>query len=400
MKRLFLLLLVCSIGALQAQQDTLKIIVDGQEVIILADDMDELSQVDLNKMLEQLNSDAQQLTTDYQNRVNELIRQYKNGEITEDAFNANMEMEAERFQIKMETMADDLEAWSDEYEEQWEEWDSSQSELWLLWADSWRIRMNDMEGAVPPPPPPPFPNFEEDHIDDDDYTWEWQWDWDEYRKKDKRRTQVQGDIHFGWNGYLQDGGMVSDDPAELRPWQSTLFVLGMAGKTRVGGENSIFHVRYGFQFNWQHFRLKGNNVIYKDAVTDGITFGPITDTRPEIENVSFSSFNAAYLDVPLLLVLDFSKRRMDKGISVAAGGYGGVRVGQKRDIIYDDFNNDPVKERSRNNFYMNQWRYGLMAQIGLHAFKITGKYDLSSFFREDRATPNYNIWSLTFGFTF
>lgn len=389
------LVIACAVKA----QDTLKIEVDGKEIIIITDNMDDLSQLDLNKLMGHLNDETQALTDEYNKRVSELTRQYNSGEITEEEYYNNMEMEAERFEIKMEALDKSIEVWGEAYEEQLESKENSQGEQWEHWAYEWERRAEDMEGVTPPPPPPPgFPRDEELFIEPDT---DFDLDWERYKKnRAKRRTNGQGDIHFGWNTYLEDGYLVTDDPGELRPWQSTFFALGAAGKTRIGGENSIFYIRYGGQFYWHHFRLKGNNIIHKDATIDGVVFTPVQEVRPEIENVSFSGFNVAYLDVPIMFMLDFSKRGMDNSFTLGLGGYGGVRIAHKRNIIYDDFNNDPVKERVRNNFYMNQWRYGAQAQIGYGAFKLTAKYDLNQLFRIDRETPDYQILSISFGFAF
>ena len=392
--------LALSISA-AAQKDTLKLEVDGTEIIILSDDIDKLNELDLNKMLTQFNEEAQELTQEYKARVDALIAQFENEELTEDEFKSNMELEAERFEIKMEALDDEIEVWGSNYEDHWEDFEEDDSDQWLAWAEEWEDRAEGMDGALPPPPPPPYANHEDHIVFDDNDDWDWQWD--NYYKKRKNKqpqTTAQGDIHFGWNNMLDNGYLVTDVPGELRTWQSFVFTLGFAGKTRIGKSHSKLYIRYGLQFNWQHFRLKGNNIIHKEESIDGTVFVPANQPRPEIQNVSYSRYKVVYMDVPLMLMLDLSKKRMDNSLTLGVGGYGGVKINNKRKIFYDDFNNDAVKEKTRNDFYMNQWRYGAMAQIGYGAFKITGKYDLNYFFREDKATPNYQIASVAFGFVF
>jgi len=424
-KLLFFVGLTIAVNA-NAQKDTLRFNLNGNEVIILTDDIEKLSTTDINGMIYLINKETQKLTKEFNERVAELNRQYEAGEITEEEYEAKMEMEAERFEIKMEAMGDLMEEWSDEYGDQWEDWAEEYSESWEEWgeeygeswenwAEQWESDAENRDHRLPSLPAPPklpksSPPITTDgttvvikpgriEITEDGYT-----DTIHYKlnrhHRNQPQTQGQFDIHLGWNNMLEDGQIVKNNGAELRQWPSTVFTLGGAAKTRVGSSRSKFYVRYGMQFNWQHFRLKSNNVITKIPSPDGTVFVPIDSVASNVFNVSKSSFQIWYLDVPLMLTLDFSKRGMDNGFSISAGAYGGLRLNQKRKIKYDDFNGDRSKDKTRNNFYFNQWRYGVLAQIGFGAFKLTGKYDLSPLFRTDKATPNYQVGSMAFGFSF
>jgi hypothetical protein len=410
-----------------AQKDTLRFNMNGNEVIILTDDINKLSTTDINGMVNYLNIETKRITADFNERVAALNKQYEDGEISEEQYEARMEMEVERFEIKMEELSETMEEWSeeysekyeewaDEYGERWEKWADEYSDSWESWAEQWEEDAEKRDGKLPPPMPPPpsmpKPEIEDgttiritpDGIEIEEGGEQSRIEYKIRRRNKQARTEGQGDIHFGWNNMISGDAMVKNIDGvggELRPWQSTVFTLGGAGKTRVGNDNSKFYVRYGLQFNWHHFRLKGDNILTKVALPeDGAAFLPAKDINPNITNVAFSSYNATYIDAPVMMILDFSKKGMDNAFNFGVGGYGGVRIAQKRNLIYDDFNNDPIKERTRNNFYMNTWRYGVLAQIGFNAFKITGKYDLSEFFRSDKATPDYQIGSIAFGFSF
>ena len=430
MKRILLklvpLMLIMPLMA-AAQKDTLRFDINGNEVIILTDDINKLSTTDINGMVKEITRETQKITNDYNQRVAELNRQLAEGKISEEAYEAKMEMEAERFEIKMEAMAEMMEVWSEAYSEEWEEWAEEYSESWEEWAEKWEEDAGNMENEVPPvPTPPEVPdvrrNDDETTIiigpdgirieegDHSDIGREYKNKYNDYRNA---RTVGQGEIHFGWNTLLEDGQyVVIDEPGELRPWQSTFISVGSAAKTRIGGRNSVFYIRYGLRADWSHFRLKRDVLLKAEDVSvvdptqpsgAGVVFASQSDIsaiNPQIKQIDFSSFNVAYLDIPIMFILDFSRHGVDEGFSIGVGGYGGVRFARKRDIIYQDFDNDHVKQRIRDNFYMNQWRYGLQAQVGIHAFKITGKYDLNTLFRTDRVTPTSQIASVSFGFSF
>ncbi len=423
MKNLFITVGIALGISAAAQKDTLRFNMNGNEVIIMTDDINKLSTTDINGMVNYINFETKRITNDFNERVEDLNQQYEDGEISKEQYEARMEMEVERFEVKMEELAETMEEWSEEYSEQyedwaeeygerWEEWAEEYGDDWERWAEQWENDAEKRDGSLPPPMPPPpsmpKPELEDgttiritpDGIEIEEDGEQSRIEYKIKRRNKQARTEGQGDIHFGWNNMISGDAVVRDEAGESRPWQSTVFTLGGAGKTRVGNDNSKFYVRYGLQFNWHHFRLKGDNMITKIAVPDGAGFLPAQDINPNITNVAFSSYNATYIDAPVMLILDFSKSGMDNAFNCGVGGYGGVRIAQKRNLIYDDFNNDPIKERTRNNFYMNTWRYGVLAQIGFNAFKITGKYDLSEFFRTDKATPNYQIGSIAFGFSF
>lgn len=412
MKNLFIAIGITLGTSTLAQKDTLRFNMNGNEVIIMTDDINKLSTTDINGMVNYLNFETKRITNDFNERVADLNKEYEEGEISKEQYEARMELEVERFEVKMEELAETMEEWSEEYNKQYDEWAEEYGDDWERWAEQWEDNAEKRDGSLPPPMPPPpsmpKPEVEEGttiRITPDGIEIEEDGEHNKIEYKIKRRnkqtrTEGQGDIHFGWNNMISGDAIVTGVAGELRPWQSTVFTLGGAAKTRVGNDNSKFYVRYGLQFNWHHFRLKGDNIITKIEAPDGAGFRPAQDINPNVTNVAFSSYNATYIDAPVMLILDFSKHGMDNAFNFGVGGYGGVRIAQKRNLIYDDFNNDPIKEKTRNNFYMNTWRYGVLAQIGFGAFKITSKYDLSEFFRTDKATPDYQVGSIAFGFAF
>jgi hypothetical protein len=52
--------------------------------------------------------------------------------------------------------------------------------------------------------------------------------------------------------------------------------------------------------------------------------------------------------------------------------------------------------RTKGSFFLNDFKYGVMAQVGIGNFRITGEYDLNNFFRENRGAI-YNRAAVTIG---
>jgi hypothetical protein len=66
--------------------------------------------------------------------------------------------------------------------------------------------------------------------------------------------------------------------------------------------------------------------------------------------------------------------------------------------VYDD-NNKERKEHHHDNFYLNNLRYGLRAQVGFNDIDFFFAYDLNTLFTTNKAAnPNLNAFS--FGVTF
>jgi hypothetical protein len=103
-----------------------------------------------------------------------------------------------------------------------------------------------------------------------------------------------------------------------------------------------------------------------------------------------------------MLQLDLSERGMDNGFTLGVGGYGGLRMYSVREIKYNDFADDRTKTKEYNNLFMNNWRYGLMAQIGFNSFKITAQYDMNPLFRESHSPSQGDLrnLNLTIGWSF
>lgn len=231
-----------------------------------------------------------------------------------------------------------------------------------------------------------------------DFDWEKGWKngkkWDEKRRKeDSKRTRLVIDVHGGVNLPLDDKGKLPENSARLDEWKSNVWELGVSGKTRMVGRA---YVKYGFSFSWHDWTLRGKNTIDKDLL------GSRQVVFLESEyNVKHSEWRSMFLNLPVMLQLDFSREGTDKGWTIGAGGYGGVRLYTLRELRYEDLNNEYNREFNYNNYFMNNWRYGLMAQLGYGSFKMTAQYDMNRLFRtkNESVDGNWHNWCFTLGWT-
>jgi len=147
----------------------------------------------------------------------------------------------------------------------------------------------------------------------------------------------------------------------------------------------------------------------------GIQFGPqsylVTDLNPAATNggvyivedpsMTFrtSSLGVNYVTVPLWLYYNGS-RSGKKGLSLAMGGYAGLRLGKPtRTLQYADANNGWTREQVNSRFYSNPVSAGFQARIGFKFFHVTARQSVTPLFnpRLDIVAPDVYVRSLAIG---
>lgn len=414
-------------------KEEVEVEIDGSKVTIKAEDLEGLSTVDLNTIVREVTKRAVKIQQQQRELLAQVDKQEANGDITEEQADEMRDMINERTEESMEMIGELMEAWGESYEarmETWEDQYEAEMEAWEAEVEA-RAKKGGAFVMPPLPPMPPMPpmaegesskkgqkiiinedgiiirrgedgeepfalRFEEDDDDqdidiDEDYE-----DNGSERKRKIDRTNGYLDINWGFNQQLANGtDFITTGDDELNFFNSTEFNLGFGGKTRIGSPYSKLYIRYGAEFSWHRFRLFPNNILMQDAANERVVIAEDTMMR----NIEKSSYHIAYFNVPVMLQLDFSEvGDIDESFTLGVGGYAGVRLGAKRKLDYSTPVIESAEERAKDEFYTQQIRYGVMAQVGFDAFKITAKYDLNEFFKEN-AGPTYQMASITIGFT-
>ena len=343
-------------------------------------------------------------------------------EVLRDQANESFEASMERFEDLMEnwgeSYAERMEAWAEEYEAGMEAWSEEMERS--MEADSAQMGKAPM---IPPMPPlPPMPEAIQDSgkkkiiiskdgviIGDQEIEIEREEEEEEldidaselFERLGKRkstsikRTEDYFDIALGFNQQLEDGQyLIEGGAGELDFWKSTSFNMGIGYKTRIGSPYSKFYIKYGIDFSWHNFRLNGSDVL--DVNADSSYFTSIGVSNVYEKN----KYHIAYFNVPLMFQFDFSEAGdRDEAFTIGVGGYGGVRLMAKRELEYSTPVYRKVEEKAYDDFFTNQFRYGLMAQVGYKSFKVTASYDMNEFFRDNKGPGAYNMMNVTLGFS-
>lgn len=443
MKKQFLLafVFILGFGMAQAQpetqsaQDSVEIEIEGNNITVDADALENLSLSDLNKVIKEVVGKTSKIQMKQKAMLRQIELKEKAGEITPEQAEEQRDEVNERAEESMENIEDMMETWGEAYGERWESW----AEEFEGKMEAWEAQVDANEDPTNIPPMPAFPPFpiegnveaapadtskkkkpqkiiiSEDGITikegkegDRPFALEFEGNMNDDEDKDKEvktdkidRTVGYSDINFGFNQLLEDGQyQLVDEPAEQEFWNSTTFELGGGWKTRLGSPYSKFYLKYGGEFSWHNFRLKGNNVISKvegtTAGTTGAMFGA------DSNSISKSRFEIVYFNVPVMLQLDLSDvGDVDESFTIGVGGYAGARITARRRLEFKDFEGSDVESEIKNDFFSNSIRYGAMAQVGWGNFKLTAKYDLNTFFEQDKDfNKNFQMASVAFGWSF
>lgn len=239
-------------------------------------------------------------------------------------------------------------------------------------------------------------------------------DW-ESRRKTKEiveradRTTHHFNIDLGVNNWLEDGGFPDEDnaPYTVKPWGSWYIALNSVNVTWLTGP--VF-LEWGGGFSWYSWKLQDPDF----RITEGSERVEL-NVNPD-ENGIKSKLTASYLNVHLVPMFDFGrgrrkltsiqsqgvriKRYARRGFRFGIGGYAGYRLGSHTKFKFNNTGGGTEKERERDNFFLENFRYGLRAQIGWKGVEFFANYDLNEVFSTDRGpegSPGLN--AISFGVT-
>lgn len=107
----------------------------------------------------------------------------------------------------------------------------------------------------------------------------------------------------------------------------------------------------------------------------------------EYDEVRKSKFSVTYIDIPL--EFHYIPNPTKKGLRFALGGKVGLPVSAATKIRYKE-NGASYIDKTKNNFFVSQLRYGALARIGYGSFYLFGYYGFNSLFQQNKLDCNCN----------
>lgn len=206
------------------------------------------------------------------------------------------------------------------------------------------------------------------------------------------RTWQSFNFDLGTNNLLENGKFpdANNQLYSVRPWGSWYVAVSSIQRSRLA--KKLF-LEWGLGVSWYNFKFQ-NDRVRIEKTDDGVVFSE--DTRDA--NFIKSKLTASFLQASLIPVIDFSgrsnKKRMwdyhGNSFRLGFGPYVGYRIGSHSKLVYNDGGREKAKER--DNFYLNNFRYGARLQLGYRSTDLFFNYDLNDLFSEGKG-PKVNAFS-------
>ncbi|MBX2898159.1 MAG: hypothetical protein KF775_00825 [Cyclobacteriaceae bacterium] len=244
--------------------------------------------------------------------------------------------------------------------------------------------------------PDPQPEHVESSTEED---WGVDWSRDHKHKRYSKRTYHSINFDLGTNNYLSASGFPDQDNSlyTVKPWGSWYVGINSVQRTRLANK---FYMEWGLGVSWYNFKFQ-NAQTTMDKDDNSVLFA--VDTRDA--DFSKSKLTAAYLNASLVPMLDFGSNAHKpsffdgnnaRSFRIGAGPYVGYRIDSYSKQVFNE-NGAERKPRNRDNFYLNNLRYGLRLQVGFNDVDLFFNYDMNELFAENKG-PQLNAFS--FGITF
>ena len=217
----------------------------------------------------------------------------------------------------------------------------------------------------------------DDFGDDDDTT--------TVREYDYKRTTSQFVFALGINRLMTDGEM----DTENFKGRSDFYEWGISYNTRILKNNNLLHLKYGLSLQYNNLRPDNDKVFAIDGNKTGLV-----DSGLDTDMVRFRYVN---LVVPVHLEFDFTPKKVNgdktyypthEGFRFGIGGYTGFNVKEKQIVKYENEDGNKVKDKTRGDFNVNDFIYGVSAYIGYGEISFYAKYDLQPIFANNDVDQN------------
>jgi hypothetical protein len=226
-------------------------------------------------------------------------------------------------------------------------------------------------------------------------------EWHRNRTYRSRRTRHSVNLDLGLNNYLEEGKFPDETNAlyTARPWGSWCLGLTSVQHTPVAGK---LFLEWGLGMSWYAFKFENDNLIVsKDE--NGVVF---TEDLDPARSYSKSKLSVSYITAYFVPILDFGghgdKTRFwdsyGSKFRIGIGPYAGYRIGSHSKVVYKS-DGDKEKDKDKDNFYLQNFRYGIRLQLGIRSTDLFFNYDLNELFTTSQPNnPRLNAFS--FGIVF
>ncbi|HKK69345.1 MAG TPA: hypothetical protein VJ946_14075 [Bacteroidales bacterium] len=209
---------------------------------------------------------------------------------------------------------------------------------------------------------------------------------------------------LGMNNYLENQNFPSGDANYyVKPFGSWSVAFETGFRAYA---TSWFSIDMGADLLWYNFKLQDKSIVTDEGQTiDGEPVITYTDNPlyDQGENDALrSKLTVSYLDLNLMPVFHMGETQggiNKRPLRIGVGGYAGYRIGAHTKNVWDE-DGQKRKDKNYDNFYLNNFRYGVKAMIGIKEINIFMNYDLNTLFEKDKGPEGNNLNAFAFGVRF
>jgi hypothetical protein len=183
--------------------------------------------------------------------------------------------------------------------------------------------------------------------------------------------------------------MSQENIADLNTGRSWVINLNFA-QYSLGFGTSHMGIVTGLGFELNNYFFDGENSIEES--------GDLVVAVPLSGNVIKSKLTTTYLRVPILLEVQFPNTVRSKRVFLSAGIVAGLKLGSHTKVVYDD-DGGKNRDKNRDDFNINPFKYGLTARIGFGNISFFGDYYITTMFVKDKG-PELHPFSIGLAMNF
>jgi len=201
-------------------------------------------------------------------------------------------------------------------------------------------------------------------------------------------------VEWGMNNYLNNGVFpdATDAQYSVKPWGSWSCAIGPGIRINAGDNLSL---NFSTDVLWYNFKFQDRTTRFEETPS-GVVFGNDEGVQYPLR----SKLTVTYLNLQFMPMVHFGKDAdhfNKKMFRIGAGAYAGYRIDSYAKYVDQD-NGVKNKLHYRDNYYLENFRYGVKVLLGVDDFNIFANYDLNNLFSQGKG-PQLNAFSIGLNFT-
>ncbi|MBF0694286.1 MAG: hypothetical protein IR153_04425 [Flavobacterium sp.] len=187
--------------------------------------------------------------------------------------------------------------------------------------------------------------------------------------------------------------------SDYKVWGSHFYEWGFTYNTRILKNNNLLHAKYGLSLQYNNLRPTENRFQIEN--------GDQTVLETSAINLEDSRLRNVNLVLPIHLEFDFTKKKFEKdqatfrthrSFRLGVGGYAGANIKSKQILKFEDGNGNNVRQKTKGDYNVNDFVYGVSAYAGYRQTSLYIKYDLNPVFQDNLVDQNNISMGIRFDF--